>query len=137
MDNKNWIDNTNPNPLAGLGAGMVNIGVGAALIGLLGGMMKMFGNDEKTPQKLAEEMMAGAIRGILEHFEYKIDELKRDNERKAEEIGQLKERAEQLQEMITKTEAKVEVIKAKKQKKAEKTEDKSVNTAEVPETKNE
>jgi uncharacterized protein YaaN involved in tellurite resistance len=110
------------------------LGWGCSL-GILGGMMKMFGNDEKTPQKLAEEMMAGAVRGILEHFEDKMDDLKRDNERKAEEIGKLKERAEQLQDMISKAEAKVEIIKAKKQKKVEKTEAKLVSIAEVPEKK--
>jgi hypothetical protein len=71
-----------------------------AVMGVIGGVMKMslFGNDEKTPQKLAEEMMAGAVRGILEHFEYKLDDLKRDVERKSEEIGKLKEKIEQYEE---------------------------------------
>jgi hypothetical protein len=59
---------------------------------VLGGI-KMFG-DEKTPQKLAEEMMAGAVRGILEHFEFKMDEMKRDIERKAEKIGELEDKLE-------------------------------------------
>ena len=74
--------------------------VGIGVLGaLMGGMNKMFGlNDEKTPQKLAEEMMAGAIRGILEHFEYKMDDLKRDVERKSEEIGKLKQENETLKE---------------------------------------
>lgn len=71
-------------------------GIGAML---LGGMSKMFGlNDEKTPQKLAEEMMAGAVRGILEHFEFKLDDLKRDVEMKSEEIGKLKEKLEQYED---------------------------------------
>ena len=62
-------------------------------------MNKMFElNDEKTPQKLAEEMMAGAVRGILEHFEFKMDDLKRDVERKSEEIGKLKQQIEDFEE---------------------------------------
>ena len=66
---------------------------------MLGGMNKMFElNDEKTPQKLAQEMMAGAVRGILEHFEFKMDDLKRDVERKSEEIGKLKQQIEDFEE---------------------------------------
>ena len=56
-------------------------------LGLVGGMMKMFGLDnEKTPQQLAKEMMAGAIEGILNHFEYQIDNLKRQIESNQEEL---------------------------------------------------
>ena len=73
---------------------VVSIGVLGAL---MGGMNKMFGmNDEKTPQKLAEEMMAGAVRGILEHFEYRMDDLKRDVERKQEELTKLKDENDNL-----------------------------------------
>jgi hypothetical protein len=73
---------------------------GGILSYVLGGMNKMFGlGDEKTPQKLAEEMMAGAVRGILEHFEYKLDDLKRDAERKDEEIGKLKEEVRRYEEL--------------------------------------
>jgi len=61
--------------------GLTMLGLTAGVTGmLLGGMSKMFGlNDEKTPQKLAQEMMAGAVEGILNHFEWKMDEQKRYN----------------------------------------------------------
>jgi len=76
-----------------------------AMMGAIEGIMKMSGlfGDDKSPQKLAEEMMAGAVRGILEHFEYKLDDLKREGERKDEEIGKLKERNAQLNEMLDKS----------------------------------
>ncbi len=67
-------------PFLSLGLGMV--AAGTVINMLLGGMKKMdlFGN-EKEPQNLAKQMMAGAVEGILEHFEWKIDELKRESDR--------------------------------------------------------
>jgi outer membrane murein-binding lipoprotein Lpp len=74
-------------------------GAATMLIGnILGGVMKMFGDNEKTPQKLAEEMMAGAVRGILEHFEWKMDELKRDIDNKNEKIQKLEDKVEEFEE---------------------------------------
>lgn len=72
--------------------------VSLGIAGVIGGMMgKMFGlNDEKTPQKLAEEMMAGAVRGILEHFEYKLDEQKREIERLIEGKTKLQDELDTL-----------------------------------------
>lgn len=69
------------NPFLTLGLGMATTG---GIIGMLiGGMNKMAGlfREEDTPRKLAKDMMAGAVEGILEHFEWKMDELKRENER--------------------------------------------------------
>jgi len=59
--------------------GLASVGISSGLmLAALGGMNKMFGMEgEKSPQKLAEEMMAGAVRGILDHFEWKLDEQKR------------------------------------------------------------
>jgi len=81
---------------------LIPLGVTAGVMGLVGGMMnKMFGlNDEKTPQKLAEEMMAGAVRGILEHFEYKLDEQKRLIERLIEEKTKIETERDTLREQL-------------------------------------
>lgn len=74
----------------------VTLGVTKLLMDkIFGGMSTMFG--EKTPQKLAEEMMAGAVRGILDHMEYKVDELKRENNRLQEKINEQEEKIEELQ----------------------------------------
>ena len=54
---------------------MSGLGASAIIMNAIGGMMNMFG--EKTPEKLAEDLMAGAVRGILDHFEWKLDDLKR------------------------------------------------------------
>lgn len=82
--------------LDGLLAPMIGLGIAGALGGLMG---KMFGlNDEKTPQKLAEEMMAGAVRGILEHFEYKLDNQKREIERLIEDKTKLQDELDILKQ---------------------------------------
>jgi hypothetical protein len=89
--------------MSALDSSLIGLGVSAGLMGTkLGGMMgKMFGlNDEKTPQKLAEEMMAGAVRGILEHFEYKLDEQKRQIERMIEEKIKIEDERDSLKEQL-------------------------------------
>lgn len=85
------------NPLLDLSLSMIP---SLAIMGEIGGLMKMslFGNDEKTPQKLAEEMMAGAVRGILEHFEYKLDEQKREIERLIEGKQKLQDELDALKQ---------------------------------------
>ena len=88
--------------MSALDSSLIGLGVSAGVIGIIGGMMgKMFGlNDEKTPQKLAEEMMAGAVRGILEHFEYKLDEQKRQIERMIEEKTKIEDERDSLKEQL-------------------------------------
>lgn len=88
--------------MSALDSSLIGLGVSAGLMGIIGGMMgKMFGlNDEKTPQKLAEEMMAGAVRGILEHFEYKLDEQKRQIERMIEEKTKIEDERNLLKEQL-------------------------------------
>lgn len=83
--------------------------IGMHTIGIIGGMIgKMFGlNDEKTPQKLAEEMMAGAVRGILEHFEYKLDDQKRQIETMIEEKTKIEAERDSLKEQLEYKEAKI------------------------------
>ncbi len=94
-------------PLTGLG---LNIGMSAAVLSIIGGMNKMAGLfGDETPQKLAKEMMAGAVEGLLEHFEYKFDEQKRQIENLREEIKNLAVERDTFKEELHK-----ELLKKKK-----------------------
>ena len=90
---------------------MLGLGLGAAMIGAMSSMMfggnKMFGlNDDKGNLK---EMMNGMVQGFLEHFEFKIDDLKdrikkleEDKKRAEEDRDATKERYDEAMEMLDK-----------------------------------
>jgi hypothetical protein len=86
--------------------------INKALPILTGGMKKMFG--EETPQELAKEMMEGAVSGILNHFEWKIDTLKREKEKLIEEKNDLENQLESIKRDLIKAEE--ELVKYKKKK---------------------
>jgi len=89
-------------PFLNLGIGMTasSVALSVALSILLGGMNKMAGLfGDETPQKLAKEMMAGAVEGILEHFEYKLDEQKRQIERLIKEKTEIVMERDEIKKM--------------------------------------
>ena len=87
---------------------MIGLGVSAGVMGLMmGGMNKMFGlNDDKSNLK---EMMNGMVQGFLEHYEFKVEDLKdkiktleEEKKRAEEERDRTKERYEEAMEMLGK-----------------------------------
>ena len=85
-------------PFLNLGIGIAASSVAFSI--LLGGMNKMAGLfGDETPQKLAKEMMAGAVEGILEHFEYKLDEQKRQIERLIKEKTEIVMERDEIKKM--------------------------------------
>lgn len=71
----------------------ITAGIGAMMIG---GMSKMFGlNDDKGNLK---EMTSGLVQGFLEHFEYKIEDLKDQVKRLEEEKKDLEEEKDRYKE---------------------------------------
>ena len=85
-----------------LGAGLVM----PMLFSTLGGMKKMFEFEDVKNRNLAKQMMSGAVEGILDHFEWKLDEQKRQIADLKEEIGKLKEERDSYKEKLDKKESK-------------------------------
>lgn len=66
-----------------------------ATIGIIGGLMKMFGNNVDV-----EELMKEFVKGILEHYDNKIEEKEREIKRKDEDIENLRKEKQRLVEDI-------------------------------------
>lgn len=79
---------------------------------LAGGMSKMFGTSE-IPKGVVKEMMEGVMDGLLGHFEYKIDELKRDKKKLTEEIEKFEDRVEGLSGRLRELQKENENLKSK------------------------
>lgn len=85
---------------------IIGLGAISALTGMFGGN-KMFGlNDDKGNLK---ELMNGMVQGFLEHFEYKIEDLKekiqrleKEKKEAEEDRNDWKERYEEAMEMLDK-----------------------------------
>lgn len=88
-----------------LASTIVGLGLTTMMSGaLLGGMNKMFGMDEKIPKGVVRELVQGVMDGLIDHFQYQIDELKRQNERLERKVEELEPWERRYKELLEVTE---------------------------------
>ena len=103
-----------------LASSIAGLGLATMMSGaLFGGLNKMFGMDEKIPKGVVRELMQGVMDGLIDHFQYQIDELKRDNEKlelKIQHLEPWERRYKELLEVCEKERAEKESKKKGKAK---------------------
>jgi len=93
--------------MTGLISGMLGMG----LVTMAGGqMMKMFGdNNEKIPKGVVKELMEGAMAGIIEHFNNKVNELEYDLKEAQQMVGE-QQQIDDHKQMIVNQEGVIETL---------------------------
>jgi len=94
--------------MTGLISGMLGMG----LVTMAGGqMMKMFGdNNEKIPKGVVKELMEGAMAGIIEHFNNKVNELEYDLKEAQQMVGEQQQQIDDHKQMIVNQEGVIETL---------------------------
>lgn len=114
MSKKNKKQSKISDSLLGLG---LSAGLLGGLTGLIGDNMKgMFGDDILDMERVVKSIAHGNIQGILEHFDFERDELKRRIKTLEERCERLKEELDKEKELKIKLEIDNEMLKEFQQK---------------------
>lgn len=87
-----------------LGLGIAGMVAGVTALGIMNEVFgKMFGTNESTDVKhIAKDMMAGAMMAVLDHYQWKIDDLTQNIEKLIKDRNELSDELEQLKAKETK-----------------------------------